>query len=125
MEEKVIEEKVIGEADDIKDNKLMAILAYFGILVLVPILAAPNSKFARFHANQGVVLLIAAVVYMIGTSIIGGAIGILSYTISSVFVMILDLGNLVLFVLMIIGIINAYKGEYKELPYLGQFKILK
>lgn len=38
---------------DIQNNKVMAILAYFGILVLIPIFAAKESKFARFHANQG------------------------------------------------------------------------
>ena len=41
---------------DIQNNKIMAILSYFGILVLVPILAAKESKFARFHANQGLIL---------------------------------------------------------------------
>ena len=40
------------EPTDISDNKVYSILAYIGILVLVPILAAPKSKFARFHANQ-------------------------------------------------------------------------
>ena len=35
----------------------MAILAYFGILVLIPILAAKDSKFARFHANQGLLFM--------------------------------------------------------------------
>jgi|GEM_PF-4342849 len=36
---------------DVEQNKVMAILAYFGILVLIPILAAKDSKFARFHAQ--------------------------------------------------------------------------
>ena len=44
---------------DVEQNKVMAILAYFGILVLIPILAAKDSKFARFHANQGLLLCIA------------------------------------------------------------------
>ena len=44
---------------DIEQNKLMAILAYLGILVIIPILAAKESKFARFHSNQGLILLIA------------------------------------------------------------------
>ena len=44
---------------DIQNNKTMGILSYIGLLVLVPIFAAKNSKFARFHANQGLVLVIA------------------------------------------------------------------
>lgn len=125
MEEKMIEEKIIEETDDIKDNKLMAILAYLGILVLVPILAAPNSKFARFHANQGVVLLITMIIYNVGTMIVTGVVDSISLMLGVVFTMIFSLGNLGIFALAIIGIINAYKGEFKELPYLGQFKILK
>lgn len=41
------------EQEDINQNKVMAVLAYIGILVLVPLLAAPNSKYARYHVNQG------------------------------------------------------------------------
>ncbi|MBQ3610415.1 MAG: zinc ribbon domain-containing protein, partial [Bacteroidaceae bacterium] len=41
---------------DAEANKVMALLSYFGILVLVPIFAAKHSPFVRYHANQGVVL---------------------------------------------------------------------
>ena len=56
-----------GQADirDAQDNKVMAILAYFGPVVLVPILAARESRFARYHANQGLVLLIACIVFLV------------------------------------------------------------
>ena len=46
------------DPQDIEENKFMAILAYFGILVIIPILAAKDSKFARFHSNQGLILCI-------------------------------------------------------------------
>ncbi|MBQ2766274.1 MAG: zinc-ribbon domain-containing protein, partial [Clostridia bacterium] len=61
---------------DVNDNKLFAILAYFGLLVLVPIFAAPKkSRYARFHANQGLVLMIFDAVYNVITSIINTALG--------------------------------------------------
>ena len=41
---------------DITNNKAMGILAYLGPLVFVPMFAAKGSKFARFHANQGLTL---------------------------------------------------------------------
>jgi uncharacterized membrane protein len=37
----------------------------------------------------------------------------------------LGLVSLIFFILMIIGIINAVKGEMKELPVIGKYKILK
>ena len=38
---------------DVQNNKVMAVLAYIGLLVLIPIFAAKDSKFARFHSGQG------------------------------------------------------------------------
>ena len=45
-------------------------MAYIGFLVLVPLIAVPKSKFARFHANQGLVLLIGEVAYNIVRSVL-------------------------------------------------------
>ena len=43
---------------DIKNNTVMGVLAYLGLLVFIPMFAAKESKFAQFHANQGLLLLI-------------------------------------------------------------------
>ncbi len=106
------------------DNTLMGVLCYLGILVLVPILAAKENAFARFHANQGLILLIGEF-----------AVSIISYLIPRVlpynglfyliYAVIMYGGGLILFVLSIIGIMNVVKGETKELPYIGKYKILK
>ena len=91
---------------DIENNKVMAVLAYFGILVLIPIFAAKESKFARFHANQGLVLWLATIIL--------NAIGIIPIigTIISL------IGSIAAFVLFILGIINAATGKAKELPII-------
>ncbi len=112
------------DAQDIQNNKVMAILAYFGFLVLVPIFGAKTSKYARYHANQGLILFIAEVAYGIVYKIIIRILLAISwrlYFLSSV----LGLVYLVFTVLSIIGIINAANGKAKELPIIGQFKILK
>mgnify|MGYP002689030352 FL=1 len=46
------------DPQDINNNKGMSVLAYIGFLFLVPLLACPNSKFARYHTNQGLVLFL-------------------------------------------------------------------
>ncbi len=122
---------------DIESNKAMAILAYFGPLVLIPIFAAPNSKYARYHANQGILLLILEVAYSIVQAILqailkaifpwnwsigyfggrGAIYNILNGVIGLVWI--------VVPVLIVIGIINAVQGRAKELPVIGKFKILK
>ena len=52
---------------DIQNNKAMGILAYIGFLVLVPLLAAPQSKFARYNSSQGLVLCIGCGSNVLGT----------------------------------------------------------
>lgn len=103
----------------------MAVLAYFGILVLIPILAAKESKFARFHANQGLILLITGVAYSIFVQVVIKIVVFISYALAGIVGIVLGLAWLLLLVLAIIGIINAVKGEFKQLPLIGQFQILK
>ncbi len=108
------------DQNDIQKNKGMAVLAYLSWLVLIPIFAAKDSKFARFHANQGLVLAIAEIVC-------GVALGILSALpfIGWIFGIAEGLLGLVCLGFAIIGIVNAVNGKAKELPIVGKFKILK
>lgn len=110
--------------DDVTQNKVMGILAYIGPLVLFPIFAAPNSKFARFHANQGLVLFILEIIYCIIYTIISTVILSISWRFYSV-VSLIGLVGLVFLVLSIIGIVNAVNGSSKELPVIGKINILK
>lgn len=110
------------DASDIENNKVYAVLSYIGILFVIPLIAANNSKFAKFHANQGLVLFLVELVYGVASSIVKAvfyALGIGSMAI------LLNLVNLLFFVLVVIGIINAASGKAKELPVIGQIKILK
>ena len=109
------------DPQDITNNKVMAILAYFGILVLIPIFAAKESKFARFHANQGLILFIAGIAIYIVQTIFYSIFSLRLWWLISTVVGII---GLVIFVLAIIGIVNAAQGKAKELPLVGNFKIL-
>ncbi len=112
------------DANDIAQNKAMGILAYFGPLCFIPMFAAKGSKFARFHANQGLVLLIACVAWSIAYGILNAIILAISwrlYFISDI----IGLVSLVFLILAVIGIINAANGKAKELPVIGKIKILK
>ena len=100
------------DPSDIEQNKVMGVLAYIGILFLIPLLAAPNSKFARFHANQGLVLFLANIA-------LGVVFGIL---INSILGLAL---SAICLVFMILGIVNAATGKAKELPLIGKIHIIK
>ena len=108
------------DEEDIKKNKALAFLAYWGFLVLVPFFVARKSKFARFHTNQGIMCvftgflggLIAAAISMVpGMTVLGEFLsGIISLTV---------------LVFEVMGMVNALQGKYKELPLIGKVKLLK
>ena len=113
-----------GDAQDAEQNKAMGVLAYLGILVLIPIFAAKESRFARYHANQGLILCIAAILYGVAYSILSGIILAISWRLYFV-VSIIGLVGVGFAVLAVIGIINALNGKMKELPIIGKYKLLK
>lgn len=89
-------------------NVGMAILAY--ILFFVPLLTdAKNDPFVKFHVKQGLVLFIG----WVAVAIIS-ALPVFGWFAARLL-------NLVLFVLMIIGIINAANGKQVFLPLIGKF----
>lgn len=129
MEENKIEttelEKKVNEAfntadttkefdqEDINKNKVMAILCYLGLLILVPFFMAKDSKFVKFHLNQGLCIIVLAIVLaVIGClPFIGGIVDALS--------------SIICLILMVIGILNAARGQAKELPIIGRFSLYK
>ncbi len=112
----VIYQQPEEEEADVNANKIYAVLSYLGILVLIPLFASPNSEFARYHANQGLVLLLTNILFGVFRLITGGSILLtLAYFIIS----------MMLFVFSILGIIAAARGEKKPLPIIGGIQILK
>lgn len=88
---------------DIEQNKVMALLSY--IIFFIPLLACPNSSFAKFHANQSLVLTIANIIVgLLGNiPVIGRFTGILNAAIT---------------ILSILGLVYAAQGKAKELPLI-------
>lgn len=102
----------------------MAVLAYFGILVLIPLFAAKHSRYARYHTNQGLALCIAAIIYSVVYGILSSVLLAISWRLYFVLT-ILGVVSIFFFVLMIIGIVNAAGGKIKPLPLVGKMRILK
>ena len=122
---------------DVSDNKGISVLSYLGPLVFIPMFAKKDSKYARFHANQGLTMFITYVGYSIVQSVlmvilraifpwkynyglIGGR-GFIFNALSTV----LSLVWIPIVIIAIIGIVNAASGKAKELPVIGKFKFLK
>lgn len=108
------------ETEDIKTNRTYAALAYFSWLCLIPIFAAPNSKFAKFHANQGLNLAILET----ASWIIFGILGIMP-VIGIVFRLLNGLISLVCVCIQLIGMYHAISDKAMEYLLIGSIKLLK
>ncbi len=99
-------------ADDINTNKTIAGLAYF--IFFLPLLASPDSKYGRFHANQALLLFIAG----IAGNIMLGLIPIIGWALTPLY-------GLVILVLGIMGLLAGFGGKAKQLPIIGGISIIK
>jgi uncharacterized membrane protein len=87
----------------------MGILAYLGILAIIPYLAAKEDPFIKFHIKQGLVLLTLEIIVWILT-VIFPPLSMLFWII-----------KVALLVLVIIGIVNVVKGKQENLPLVGNY----
>ena len=110
---------------DAEKNKVIAIIAYF--IFFIPLLAAKDSPFAKYHANQGFIIFVLSVGINIVFSIITGVLLFsLSFGLTALISGLSTLINLGILVLAILGIINAAKGEMKPVPIVGElFTVFK
>ncbi|MEW5907227.1 MAG: hypothetical protein AB1734_10695 [Elusimicrobiota bacterium] len=111
-EQNTTTEPAQDQAADIENNRVLGILAY--ILFIIPLLAAKDSKFAMYHANQGLSLFVVAVASHVILAFVPFFGALLS-----------GLASLAVLALMVIGIIGASKGEMKPLPVIGGLSLLK
>lgn len=85
------------QAEDIKNNKVWAAIAYVWIISLVVLLAKKDSAFAQAHARQGFVLFVV--------SLVASFVPILGWLI-----------NLFVWGIAIVALIRAARGEFWEIP---------
>ncbi|NHN32321.1 hypothetical protein G9U52_20995 [Paenibacillus sp. S3N08] len=97
---------------DANENKWVGVLAY--IIFFIPLLVAKQSRFAMFHANQGLLLLLLCV----AANVILGFIPIIGW-------ILLPFANLATLGLAIYGIIQAANGLIKPLPVIGNYILIK
>ena len=91
--------------------RISSAIAY--LFFFVPIVMHPESKFARYHCNQGLILLALEFLGIIGLAEIPRVGGFLSF-----------LCLLFCLVCLIRGIILALQGKAKRIPFFGKLVIV-
>lgn len=118
------------------NTKVTRVLSYIGILFLVGLCGShKNDKNVRFHVGQGMLVFILGIIVSIIQNFIVVAIfkneitvfgiGTGEYVVSELGILIDWILWLMVFVLEIIGIVNAVKNENKPLPIIGSLAFYK
>lgn len=107
------------DTDDIEQNKVMAAIGYIPVLFLVPLLGAPNSPFAKFHANQGLILTIASIALGVARSVLCAIFGFMPFLRNFVPEIISTVVSVAILAYIVIGIVTAAQGKAKKLPLIG------
>ena len=125
---------------DAQENRILGVLAYLGILVAVPIFGGKKSKFARYHAVQGLNLLLVEIALWIvsilrnslmkslsyGASISGSAAFFqVNNTVNSIINIIGFVLGLFVLAFVVLGIVRAVQGKEEPLPLFGKQNILQ
>lgn len=108
---------------DIEQNKTMAGLAY--ILFFLPLVVCKDSQYARFHANQGLLLLILSVVGSIALSVVSSMLIAITWRLFWFTSLLYGVFGLLIIYLVITGLINGLNGKAKQLPIIGEIEIIK
>lgn len=103
---------------DVEQNKVMAIIGYiFPIVFFIPLLTeAKNSAFARFHANQQLLLLLFGMIGYVAAAVL---------TVIYIGIILFPVITIASIVFMILGIINAVNGSMKQLPIIGGISLIR
>lgn len=99
-------------SSDIDSNKSAAMSAY--LIFCLPLMVARHSRFAMYHANQGLLLLLYAVFAHLMLGLLPGVEDLLMPP--------LDIS---VFALAFIGIRNAHDGRMRPLPFIGKFVLVR
>jgi uncharacterized membrane protein len=94
-----------------EQDKIQLVLAYLGILCLVPLLTVKDSEFVKWHAKQGLVLTIAWIPLMVILMLVS-MIPFIGWLVSC-------LAPIGVLALSIIAIVKALKGERWRIPLIA------
>lgn len=98
-----------ASGDTVRDqDKIMLVLAYLGLLALIPLLTVNDSQYVKWHAKNGLVLWISGIVVVLVLQVIwylGQFLGCLAMV--------------GVVVVSVVGISKALKGERYRIPIVS------
>lgn len=108
-------------------DKTVGIVAYITLIGFIISIVLNSSKtgeekkFGAFHLRQALGLIIFSVGVFIALTIVTVILAFIIPFLGVFFGLLMNLVWLGILALLIIGIVNAANGDYKEVPVIGQF----
>ncbi|MBQ8254304.1 MAG: hypothetical protein IJY94_02230 [Clostridia bacterium] len=117
--------------DDRRCCKIECICACTGLLFFLPLVSVPGSKFGRYWANQGLIMLFCELIMLIAGFLVSWLLGLLAlipfigilFNVVKVIAFI-ALGLIALFVIVLQGSFAA-RGRAIDMPFVGFIRFIK
>jgi uncharacterized membrane protein len=106
-------------------DKTVGILAYVTLIGFIIALVLNQNKegeekrFGAFHLRQALGLIIFSIGIFIGFTILTTIVAMISFSLLAIFSLLSTLIWLGFLALLILGIVNAANGQFKEIPVIG------
>ena len=118
--------QIAPEQEDLKGKKFTACLSYLFWFAVIPMIYSTESKFIKYHANQGFVLATVETIFLVIMVIVSKIL----WSVSRATSLLVETTMLMVFVgvfgvLSVIGIFNVIRGKEKPIPTFGHIKLLK
>lgn len=115
---------------DIKSNRGNAVIACTGMLFFIPLVAAPESRFGKYWANQGLLVLFVEIAAAVAGAAVGGLLwlaGLIPYVGIIFRVLRVFVGIAVWCVIafyIIYAVYYAARGRARDIPFIGYMRII-
>ncbi len=110
---------------DIARNRVLGGLGYLSILFIIPLIACRNSRYARYCANQGLLVMIVQIAvalvfwvlgWMLGwIPVIGWLVGAAKWLVNAV----------ISLTVIYHAILAISSGDARELPFIGHITLIR
>lgn len=101
------------------NRTIMIVLAYLGILAVIPLVAEKEDREVQWHAKHGLVLLVAEIIISVIISVVGGVVSFADAGCSGC--MASSLFWVVVLVVHILAIVKGVNGQRLIIPGLSDF----
>ena len=113
-----------AEAQDIRENRALASVAYMGPLVLVPLVFGRTSPFVRHHTNQGFLLFVAEIFVWASLQVLAIPALVIP-PLPPLLGLLALVAWITFFVFSLRGLSGALCGVRSEIPIIGIHKVVE